>query len=353
MSTQSPDISPALVDDQEPLAEVDRRSFLRMLGASALPLAAQACVSEEEEPSEDFGGQFRGVNPVLETPCTILRAKSNQDIVEDDEELSIDHAFLDYVNVGDQCRIIRNDGEYAIFTVAEKRNEKYDDRIRMGMRARTRLGTSRTFSATFSTCVVTPGLTEQEAKDQSEFTEMLVDDGVSTSLVAIAPHGGKIEPYTHEQAELLQSLLADKGASSWVTKGYRSGGGAYDRWHITSTAISRNSFPLLDSIADRGFAYAVSFHGMSTEMVLIGGAAPEELRVAVRDAIRAVMVNSGIEVDLSTAVDLYTGDSPKNVVNWLTADGFGGIQIEQSKRAREFWGTQIVEAIAGVFDGLI
>ncbi|MCX4247794.1 hypothetical protein [Paraliomyxa miuraensis] len=86
-----------------------------------------------------------------------------------------------------------------------------------------------------------------------------------------------IELHTHKQAERITTTLAAKGVSSWICKGYRQGGGAYARWHITSTDLSPNSFPGLDAIATRGFAYAVSFHGMSSEGVLVGGGAPEDL----------------------------------------------------------------------------
>jgi phage replication-related protein YjqB (UPF0714/DUF867 family) len=203
------------------------------------------------------------------------------------------------------------------------------------------------------TRVVAANLTDAQAQAQSEFVERLVDDGTSTSLVAIAPHGGWIEPRTDEQAALVQSLLAGKGASSWICKGYKQGGGAFDRWHITSTDISRRSFPGLDQIADRGFAYAVSFHGMSHDVVLIGGSAPYEIKQLVHAALFDVLAGSDIEVSIANAADLYSGDSPENVANWLTAGGSGGLQIEQSMRARTTYGLDIAAAIAGVFQQLM
>ena len=62
-------------------------------------------------------------------------------------------------------------------------------------------------------------------------------------LVVLAPHGGDIEPHTDDQAEL---VAAATGCSSWRCKGWRPGGGAHERWHITSTDIDPGSFPLLE-----------------------------------------------------------------------------------------------------------
>ena len=331
---------------------VDRRDFLRMIGAVSLPMAAQACTMDESEGAPEV--EFRALNPIVETSCRVLRARSNQrDLISKSEHVSVDPAFLDYLNIGDQCRITRSTGEFAIYTVSETRNEKNDDRMRMGMGGRCRLGTTGTISGTFSTRVVSEGLSIDEAKAAGEMIELLVDDGQSSSLIALAPHGGWIEKYTDDQAEQLQALLAAKGASAWGARGYKTGGGTYNRWHITSTDISRNSFPMLDTVADRGFSYAVSFHGSSHDIVVIGGGAPEELRLAVRDAIAPVLEGSGIEAHLSTAVDLYSGDNPDNIVNWMTADGLGGVQIEQGIRAREGYGEAIVLAVAELYDQLI
>src|SRR5215213_4455423 len=39
-------------------------------------------------------------------------------------------------------------------------------------------------------------------------------------------------------------------------KGFKKGGGAFARWHITSTDISEESFPKLKTIIGRHFKYA-------------------------------------------------------------------------------------------------
>jgi len=322
-----------------------------MLGATALPLFAQAC--ERQTDGRPHVERFRALNPPILTPCEVRRARQNQAILSKPEWISIDPAFTEYLEVGDQCRIDRGEGHFALYTVGEVRNESQDERIRMALAARQRLATNSPFLASLDTQVVADGLSDAEAASAGEFVERLVDDGVSTSVIAIAPHGGFIERYTDDQAERVQAALAGKGASSWLCKGFKPGGGAFARWHITSTDISPNSFPGLDQIAGRGFAYAVAFHGVSHETVLIGGGADYALRLAIRDAIALVMIGSGISVEVADEDDLYNGDSPNNVVNWLTAGGTGGIQIEQSYAARRDYGLAIADAVAAVLDLLV
>ncbi|WP_157596118.1 poly-gamma-glutamate hydrolase family protein [Plesiocystis pacifica] len=324
-----------------------------MLGAASVPLMAQACASDPDREVPLELERFRGTNPPASVEVQVRRARKNQPILAKAEHLSIDPALTAYLGLGDQCRVLRGEDSYALYTVGQLRSENSETRVRMGMQARSRLGTTDTFDAILSTTVVAEGLSDQEAKDLSEFVERLVDDGQSQSFIALAPHGGFIERHTDDQAELMQSLLADQGASSWLCKGYREGGGAYERWHITSTDISPNSFPGLDLIADRGFAYALSFHGTSLPLVVVGGGGPQWLREGVREVIAGVLAGSGIEVCLSAEVDLYPGDNPGNIVNWLTAGGAGGVQLEQSLPARELYGLAIAEALAEYYAQLL
>lgn len=334
-------------------ASIDRRAFLRMLGATSSALLAEGCDSGDGEEPELAASQFRAINPPVEVAIDVQRAKSTQTIIETQEHMSIDNDLAIYLGLGDQCRVKAPNGEFALYTVGDVRGEPGNNRCRMGLSARCRLGLTSTFPATLLTSVVAPdGTSDQDAAALGEFVERLVDDGASTSICVLAPHGGFIERYTDEQAEHVQTRLAAKDASSWICKGYKPGGGAYNRWHITSTELSPNSFPGLGQIANRGFAYALSFHGMSHDIVLVGGGAPFALRQQIRDAIEAATLGS-ITVTVAADGDIYPGDSPNNVVNWLTAGGTGGVQIEQSMAAREQWGLAIADAVADVFEGLL
>lgn len=185
--------------------------------------------------------------------------------------------------------------------------------------------------------------TKAQADDNDEFVELLADDGSQSDLVVCAPHGGWIEHPTDEQAAYVADALA---VTNWSCVGYNAGGGAYDRWHITSTDIDQRSFPKLGSIADRGFDHAVSFHGFSESGIVIGGAAPDSLKTAVADAIDDA-TGGAYDVE-TTETGEYAGTDPDNFVNWLSEGN--GVQLEQSWDARQNHWTEIADAVAAVYD---
>ena len=79
-------------------------------------------------------------------------------------------------------------------------------------------------------------------------------------------------------------------------KGFKQGGGAYDRWHITSTDINEESFPKLKSIIGRHFEYSVAFHGWDNDSICIGGgeSTPPHLKQQIKEAIVNAVSGSGI-----------------------------------------------------------
>ena len=99
----------------------------------------------------------------------------------------------------------------------------------------------------------------------------------------------------------------------------------------------------------RGFADAVSFHGFKEPIVLVGGLAPVELREEIRGAIDDA-TGPEVVVRVATPDDPFNGDSPRNIVNRLTAGGTNGVQIEQSLTAREQHWAEIAEAVARVYE---
>lgn len=48
-------------------------------------------------------------------------------------------------------------------------------------------------------------------------------------LVTLAPHGGMIERHTDHQAERVATLLSCDRVSVWRCKGFKTGGGAFER----------------------------------------------------------------------------------------------------------------------------
>ena len=194
-----------------------------------------------------------------------------------------------------------------------------------------------------------PSLSDDDAQACSEFVERLDDDGCQQGLVALAPHGGAMERHTDSQAERVGSLLGGKRASVWRCRGFKAGGGALERWHITASEISDASFPLLRTIASRGFCHAVAFHGFTKPGVLVGGAAPPPLKEAIAAALTKALASSGIQVRIAGPSDKFDGDNPSNIVNRLTAGGANGVQIEQSLDARTGFWQAIADAVAAVY----
>jgi phage replication-related protein YjqB (UPF0714/DUF867 family) len=253
------------------------------------------------------------------------------------------------VAVRQQVRIIRTPDEYALYTVSEVRPEPDDNVVRMGPGGRERLGMEEGFGGEIDSQVPRPDLSPEDAEKQSEFIEQLCDNGRQRGLIAIAPHGGDIEAHTDEQAERVASQLEAMKVSSWRCKGWKRGGGAFARWHITSTDINEASFPGLRSVMARGFTYAVAFHGFDEDEILIGGAAGPELKEEIREAIARATAAANINVRIAGPDEEFGGDDPCNIVNRLTAGGKNGIQIEQSCPAREDHWPAIADAVVEVY----
>ncbi len=276
---------------------------------------------------------------------------SQHDLIEEAEHCSADPETLARIGraAGQQVRLERSRSQYALYTVSETRQESPDNVVRAGAGGRRRLGTSAEFAGRLNSQVPHPTFTDAQAKANSEFVERLTDDGRHQGLIAIAPHGGDIEPYTDEQAERVGWQLASKRVSAWRCKGWKAGGGTHERWHITSTDIHEASFPQLEKVIGRQFKHAVAFHGFSQKGVLIGGAAPGSLKGEIAGAIDEALAGSGIPVQIADRDDDLGGNSPRNVVNRLTAGQAGGIQIEQSFAARERHWDAISDAVAAVY----
>jgi phage replication-related protein YjqB (UPF0714/DUF867 family) len=287
----------------------------------------------------------------------VLKALSSQSyLIGYGERISMDPELADDndVVVGQQVRIKsrKSTDRYAIYTVHQFMQDGTDDNdVRMALDGRQRMDYSDSFSGYLEGCdeVALQGKTEQWLSDNNEFGEFLDETSTShTKLVACAPHGGIIENYTDEQAERVYSQLdgQSKDVSAWRCKGWQDAIGAYDAWHITSTEISTESFPLLNVIKNRGFDYAVSFHGYGEADIAVGGGASVALKQEIATAIEAI---SGLPYDVSVVTDgPYGGVSPDNFVNWLTSAG-NGIQIEQPYGARRDYGQAIADAVASVF----
>jgi phage replication-related protein YjqB (UPF0714/DUF867 family) len=282
-----------------------------------------------------------------------------QDTLKNDaERCSADPGMLQSIgrDVGHQVRIMRadNPGFFALYTVAEA-NPPADlgdpsraNVVRTGLAGRERLGTPVEMEAVVEATVVDAAPPPSGVR----FFEIAEDDRTQAYFIAIAPHGGKIEEHTDDEAEHLGRELASNGypATTWICKGFGDGPkGAFDRWHITSTDLNPASFPLLSGIATRKFCHGVAFHGFSKRPddadVYIGGGASDTLQRAIRSELQAA--NMPLQIRIATKDDdpKFQGRSADNLINRLAAQG---IHIEQSGEARKF-SKKIAEAIATVY----
>jgi phage replication-related protein YjqB (UPF0714/DUF867 family) len=283
-----------------------------------------------------------------------MSAAGQADLVARREHCSADPEQLGAIGVtqGQQVRIERAGAGPVLFTVSAVRDESPETILRTGKMGRARFGTGDNFPVRVLTCVPHPTCTDAQAREYGEFIERADDDGRATGLLVLAPHGGAIEAHTDAQAERLAAALKEAGkpqVTTWRCKGYDRPGGpnAFVRWHITSNDTSEASFPLLQRIARRKFAYAVSFHGMTREAVLIGGGGAPELKKAVRDEIDRALAGSGIPVVIAAPGEDNGGARSDNIVNRYCEST--GIQIEQSARARREHWRAIADAVARVY----
>jgi phage replication-related protein YjqB (UPF0714/DUF867 family) len=261
------------------------------------------------------------------------------------------------LNTGQQVRIERptaNGTIFALYTIIDAHNEEsnsvfVDYKNLDDLQNRLDLSSTDPFKGKINAQVAALGLTDAEAEACSEFIEHLADDDYNSELVVIAPHGGDIEEHTDKQARHVAEQLPSKCVSVWVCKGFKKGGGAFNRWHITSTDISEGSFPKLKTIIGRQFKYAIAFHGWGGDSICIGGSSqdPDHLKEQIKTAIEDAVDGSGIEVAMGgpTCPADFNGNDPKNIVNRL---GTTGVQIEQCERARDDYGSKIAEAVANV-----
>jgi phage replication-related protein YjqB (UPF0714/DUF867 family) len=290
--------------------------------------------------------------------AAVRKALPDQDDLQDRREhCSVDAVRLASIGraVGQQVRVRLRSDAFGLYTVSEVRPEDPDSTVRMGRRGLERLRPGDEFDGVVDSVGPHPNLTVGQARACGELVERLRDNGRQRELIVIAPHGGDIERHTDDQAEQVASRLAAKAVSSWRCKGWKGGGGAFARWHITSTDISAASFPRLDLVISRGFTHAVAFHGFEDPEVdtdvLVGGGAPDELKQEIAGAIDRATAGSGLRVRVAEPEDNFGGDDERNVVNRLTAEGGSGIQIEQSPAARSQrrW-ERIADAVAAVYD---
>lgn len=257
-------------------------------------------------------------------------------VVGDAALSSEEHVALpDQFALGDQIRIVGAAGKFALFTVKLGSGEI----VGLSDGGRRRIAVEVGDGIEMSAVVARSELSDDEARDAGELVEREIVS--ANNIIALAPHGGMIEEKTDIQVLRIVERL---GSAAWYCRGWKPGGGAFDRWHITSTDISERSFPLLAKHIGK-YETAVAFHGHGKDEILVGGAADESAKIDICAAISRA-VGDAFVVRIAGGGDAVTGLSAKNVVNRVTRTGRGGIQIEQPIEARRRFSLEIADAVA-------
>lgn len=314
---------------------VARRRLIKAVGSSlGLGISATTLARSGRTTESIRVRRYNGDDTLTREHCTVSEGSLEERGIEIGEQIRVG---------SDDTRTKYESGLYTVVGTASSTGT-----IEMSKEGLDRLGLRNNSSGFVRTTAPHPEYeTREEADENDEYVEILVDDGDQSDLVVCAVHGGWIEYRTDEQAAHVADAL---DATEWSCVGYNEGGGAYDRWHITSTDVDRRSFPKLDRIGDRGFTHAVSFHGFSEPGIAIGGNACRSLKMRFRDEIDG-MTNGQYDVYLADDGS-YAGNSPENFINWLVDDD-NGVQIEQSWDARtDDWDT-VAAAVVKVYSDML
>ena len=262
------------------------------------------------------------------------------------EHCAVDSESLNALGsaVGRQVLIRRSSTRLALYTVAEPVSGAARA-VHAGTAGLTRLGTATDdpFNATLET-----DFTQGNPQAPVRLTEEVLGN-VGAGLAILAPHGGRIEEGTDDQARAVYDALAQKAkpVRAWIAQGFNPATGAHPCWHITSSEISERSFPKLRSLfgftGSRGpFAHAVAFHGQNdSDAIVVGGGLPRStadtavktaLASQIEEALGAVTSDPpAVEVGLRGPL---AGAERRNIVNRVTVGG-NGLQLEQPLAVRK------------------
>jgi phage replication-related protein YjqB (UPF0714/DUF867 family) len=159
-------------------------------------------------------------------------------------------------------------------------------------------------------------LSEQEGED---YRVHLIDRG--SSVLIIAPHGGRIEPGTSE----ITKLIAGDECSLYCFEG-RKKEHSYRDLHITSHHFDEPQAHSLAADAD----VVIAIHGRGddgdTETVFLGGS-----DTVLRNAVAAALVQAGFKA--ITDGHKFPGTEPTNICN--RGRRRAGVQLELPKSLRD------------------
>jgi phage replication-related protein YjqB (UPF0714/DUF867 family) len=284
------------------------------------------------------------------------------------EHCAVDRESLGALSsaVGRQLLIRRAANRVALYTVVERLSGPARA-VHVGTAGLVRLGGAPNPQKPNAT--IEADFTDGDPEAVARLTETLLGDADATGLAILAPHGGRIEVGTDDQADLVHGSLAQKAkpVRAWIARGFNRATGAHSCWHITSSEISEHSFPKLASLLGPGgangpFAHAIAFHGNNDfEAIIVGGGLPDDSDHTALKTRLAVRIHRALEavMDEPPAVEVrpsgpLAGAQRRNIVNRVTVRG-NGIQIEQplAVRTEPRQRDAIARAVAQLYRDLI
>lgn len=315
-------------------------------------LPQMSCVSGGPTDVEVSTGRF-----ALGTQIDVLKAKTAMLEYLTEENCTIDDELRvsEGLAVGDQFLLtVKNStSKYGLVTIhSDYEDGRDNDDIRMRLSGRQRFDQSDSFDAYIDPWTALQGKTDSWLNDNDEMGEFKSESSsTQTDMVIMAPHGGMIENYTDELAVRFYNGLVttnSKDASLWYCIGHQDAIGAFNAWHVTSTAINENNFGYLNDLSGRTYSYAVTVHGYSGTDVLVGGGASDTLKNAVKGALDGISWSYAVTV--VGAGDSYSGTDPDNIVNRYSS---AGVQLEIPYSARRDHWEDIADALVDYYKTLI
>jgi phage replication-related protein YjqB (UPF0714/DUF867 family) len=284
------------------------------------------------------------------------------------EHCALDRESLDVLRsaVGRQVLVRRSPKRVALYTVAEQ-IDAAGRAAHVGTRGLARLEDPTGEPPATLRASLETAFTGGDSQTPVRLTEQLLGKGAA-GLAVLAPHGGKIESGTDNQATFVFKALAGAGkpVRAWIARGFNPAG-AHPCWHITASEISERSFPRLAVLfgpgAPRGpFAHAVAFHGQNdSEAIIVGGGLPRDEEHNALKASLASHVHAALQAVMTDPPDVVVqrsgplaGVERANIVNRVTAAG-NGIQLEQPLAVRTVKKRRdaIAQAVAAFYVDLV
>lgn len=354
-------------------------SFL-LLGAAA---ASAGCGASAEDPGGD-DASIASSTDALQLPNEEFEIDPNVPSNIPNEHCRMPAAMLNDFGVGRQVRLLRgpaSTGHLSLCTVdavassssrVQMNSDTYEDRLGTSTSPINVNIVSNSYDHDASN---TKGVARPQAgsspstsfsQDVQEWSRDVNGQG---QVLYTVPHGrielGTVEQVKDQIIDVLNINDPDYARNAfWVAMYHTAAsGGSFNHFHITSTDIHEESFRGLLPLMQKGFPYAVSFHGFAKDSpadpdVFVGGGETPEFREGVAETIEDELffanLGSPFIVTSSNIPPEFAGTSIHNFVNELATDG-QGLQIEQSNalRADEDARNAVARGVKSVYDCLL